>query len=88
MGKLGNIVAETLCFLSMFPCLPTSGKFVAETKFATREAKNVSQQIQKHFCCGNDVSSLPTCFKLFQTRETLFSPIGHVQTILKTVLQT
>ena len=27
LGKLGNIVAETLCFLSVFPCLPTSKNF-------------------------------------------------------------
>ena len=28
---LRNIVAETLCFLSLFPCLSTSGNIVAET---------------------------------------------------------
>ena len=56
LGKLENIVAETLCFLSMFPCVPTSGNIVPETKFASHEEKNASQQIQKHFCCGNNVS--------------------------------
>ena len=38
LGKLGNIVAETLRFPSMFPCLPTWGNIVAETKFASQEA--------------------------------------------------
>ena len=36
LGKLGNIAAETLCFLSIFPCLPTSGNIVGETKFASQ----------------------------------------------------
>ena len=49
LGKLWNIVKET-CFLSMFPCLPTSENIVVETKFASQ---NVSQQIQRHFCCLN-----------------------------------
>ena len=31
--KLGNIVTETLCFPSMFPCLPMSENNVAKTKF-------------------------------------------------------
>ena len=39
LGKLGNIVAETLCFLSMFPCLPTWGNIVEQTKLASEEAK-------------------------------------------------
>jgi hypothetical protein len=50
LGKLGNIVAETFwkhfvwkhfvsMFPQMFPCLPTGGNIVAETKFASREAK-------------------------------------------------
>ena len=39
LGKLGNIVAETFCFLSMFLSLPTRGNIVAETKFASRKAK-------------------------------------------------
>jgi hypothetical protein len=32
----------------MFPCLPTRGNIVAETKFAPLRSKNVSYQIQKH----------------------------------------
>ena len=35
LGKLGNIVAETLCFLTIFHCFPTSGNIAAETKFAS-----------------------------------------------------
>ena len=41
-GKLGNIVAETFVthdVSSKFPCLPTRGNIVAETKFASWEAK-------------------------------------------------
>ena len=37
VSELGNTVAETLCFLSMFSCLPTSENVVAETKFASEE---------------------------------------------------
>ena len=64
-SKLGNIVAETLCFLSMFPCLPTSDNVVAEIKFASQESKIVSQQIRKRFGRGNNVPSLPTCSQMF-----------------------
>ena len=38
LGKLRNTVEET-CFLSMFPCLPTSENIVVETKFTSQEAK-------------------------------------------------
>ena len=39
LGKFENIVAETLCSPSMFPCLSTSGNIVAETTFASQEEK-------------------------------------------------
>jgi hypothetical protein len=37
--RLGNNVAETYCFLSMFFSLPTPVNIVLGTKFASREAK-------------------------------------------------
>ena len=45
----GNIVAETLCFLPMFPCLPTSGNIVAETKFASKEGKMFPNKLKWGF---------------------------------------
>ena len=55
--KLRNIVAETLCFLSMFPCLPTSGNIDAETKltFASKKAKMFPNKFRNIFCCGTNV---------------------------------
>jgi hypothetical protein len=51
LGKLGNIVLETFViparffmFPQMFPCFPTLGNIVAETKFASREAKMFPQK--------------------------------------------
>lgn len=43
----GNII-----FPQMFPCLPTLGNIVAETKFASQE----KHTIQKRFCCRKNVS--------------------------------
>jgi hypothetical protein len=42
LSKLGNIVVETFVILdvsSNVSCFPTRGNIVAETKFASREAK-------------------------------------------------
>ena len=36
--RCGNI-CDSRCFLECFPCLPNRGNIVAETKFASREAK-------------------------------------------------
>ena len=52
----GNIVAETLCFLLMFSCLPTSGNIVTEIKFASQAAKMFPNKFRNIFCCGNNVS--------------------------------
>ena len=48
LAKRGNIAAQTLCFLSMFACLPTTGNIVVE-QCLLPGSKNVSQEIQKHF---------------------------------------
>ena len=40
---------ETLCFLLMFPCLPTSGNTVAETKFTSQKAKMFPKKFRKIF---------------------------------------
>jgi hypothetical protein len=44
----------------MFPCLPTHGNIVAETKFASREANIFPTKFRNipkcDFCCGNIVS--------------------------------
>ena len=64
MGRLGNIVAETFSFLSMFPCLPTPGNIVAETKFASWEAKMFPDKIRNIFVAETMFPSLPTCFQL------------------------
>ena len=76
MGKLGNIVAETLCSLPMFPCLPTSGNIVAKTKFASQEAKMFLKKFRNIFVAETMFPSLPTSFQMFPARETLFSRLG------------
>ena len=41
LGKLGNIVAETLLRMQVFPNLAARETCVAETNFAARKTKNV-----------------------------------------------
>ena len=88
LGKLGNIVAETLCFLSMFPCLPTSGNIVAETKCAPQEVKMFPNKFRNIFVAETMFPSLPTCYRMFPARETLFSRLGMLEQCFKTVVQT
>ena len=51
----GNIVAETLCFLLTWPVCPPWKTLLRKQNLLTRK-QYVSQEIQKHFCCGNNVS--------------------------------
>jgi hypothetical protein len=51
MGKLGNIVAETFVILdvsSNVSMFAHRGNIVAETKFASREAKMFPTKLPKH----------------------------------------
>ena len=75
-GKVGNIVAKTLCFLPMFLCLPTSGNIniVAETKFPSQEAKMFHNKFRNISIAETMFPSLPTCFQMFPTRETYCFP--------------
>ena len=50
LAKLGNIVAETLLRMKMFPNLAARETCVAETNFAAREQKMFLPWSQKHFC--------------------------------------
>ena len=57
-----NIMFPTNVFL-----FPTSGNIVAEAKM------HVAQQIQKHFCCRNNVSQFFHMFSIvFSTRNIVF----------------
>ena len=58
----GQSVAETLCFLSMFPCLPTSGNIVTETRFVSKGAKMFPNKSRNIFVAKTIFPSLPTCF--------------------------
>ena len=50
LAKLGNIVAETLLRMQMFPNLAARETCVAETNFAARKQKMFLPWSQKHFC--------------------------------------
>ena len=50
LAKLGNIVAETLLRMQMFPDLAARETCVAETNFAARKQKMFLPWSQKHFC--------------------------------------
>ena len=76
LGKLGNIVAETLCFLSMFSCLPTLKNIVEETKFVSKEVEMFPKKFRSIFVAKTMFPSLPTSFQVFPAEETLFSLLG------------
>ena len=71
----------------MFPCLPTSGN-VAETKFASQEAKMFSKKLRNIFVAETMFPSLSICFQMFPARETLFSRLGTFKQCFKTIVQT
>ena len=72
----------------MFPCLPTLGNIVAESKFASQEAKMFPNKFRNIFTAEAIFPSLSTCFQMFLTRETLFSRLGMFKQCLKTIMQT
>ena len=72
----------------MFPCLATSGNIVAETIFAFQEAQMFSNKFRNIFVAETMFSSLPTCFQMFPARETLFSRLGMLKKVFKTIVQT
>ena len=62
LAKLGNIVAETLLRMQMFPSLAARESCVGETNFAARKTKNVFAWSQKHFCFPYTNFASETCF--------------------------
>ena len=71
----------------MFPCLPTSGNIVTETKFSSQEAKIFPKKFRNIFVAETMIPSLPICFEVFLARETLFSRLGMLKQCL-TIVQT
>ena len=61
---------------------------VAEKQFASQDAKMFPIKFRNIFVVKTMFSSLPTCFQMFPTRETLFSRLGMFKQCLKTILQT
>ena len=59
LAKLGNIVAETLLRMQMFPNLAARETCVAEINFAVRKQKNVFAWSQKHFCFPDTTLATP-----------------------------
>ena len=74
----------------MFPCLPTSGNIVAETKFASQEAEMFPNRFRNIFVAETMFPSLPTAtgFQMFPTRETLFSRLDIFKQCFKTIVRT
>ena len=50
-------MTEVILRKQMFPRLRPQEAFVAEAKFTSREEKNVSEFVQKHFASSANVSS-------------------------------
>ena len=63
-------------FPMIFPSLPT---LLREQNFASQGNTNVSKQIPKNFCCGNDVPWLAHKFAMFPAREFFFPQVNFLQ---------
>ena len=85
LGKLGNIVAETSPFLSMFLWLSISGNIVAETKLASPRTKVFPNKFRSIFVAETMFPSLPICFQVFPVRKTLFSRLDKLKQCFKTI---
>ena len=59
------------------------GKRCCGNKICFLGSKNVSRQIQKHFCCGNNVSWFAHMFSNVSNTRNIVFPIRHVQTMFK-----
>ena len=86
-GQTRNIVSETLCFLPMFPCLPTLENIVPGTKLASQEAKMFPKKFRNIFVAQTMFPSEPTRFQMFPARETLFSRVNKFKKCFKTIVQ-
>ena len=74
-------------FLLMFPCLPTSENIVAETKFASQEAKVFPKKFRNIFVAKTMFPSFPKCFQMFPARETLFSRLSKSKKCFQIIVQ-
>ena len=68
--KLGNIVAETLLRMQMFPSLAARETCVAETYFAAWKTKNVFACSQNIFASRTQILRPKHMFPSLATRET------------------
>ena len=57
------------------------GKIVAETKFASLEAKMFPRKFRNNFVAKTVFPSFSTCFQMFSTRETLFFRLGMLKVL-------
>ena len=62
LAKQGNIVAETLLRMQMFPSLAARETYVAETNFAARKTKNVFAWSQNIFASRTQILRLKHMF--------------------------
>ena len=69
----------------MFPCLPTSGKIVAETKFAFQEAKMFPKKFRNVFVADTMFPSFPryNVFKCFQREKHCFPDQASLKNVLR-----
>ena len=61
------------------PVCPPRGNIVADTKFASWEAKMYPNKFRNIFVEETLFPILPTCFQMFRARETLFSRLGMLK---------
>ena len=59
-----------------------------ETKFASQEAKMFPNKFRNIFVAETMFRSLPRCFQMFPTRETLFSRLGMLKHCFRIIGQT
>ena len=60
--------------INQFPCLPTWGNIVADTKFVWQEANMSSNKLRNIFVTETMFPGLPTCFQMFLAQKACAFP--------------
>ena len=70
-AKLGNIVAETLLWMQMFPSLAARETYLAETNFAAWKQKMFLPEVKNIFVSRTQILRPPHMFPSLATMKTM-----------------
>ena len=71
-----------------FPFCPLRETLLRKQNLLPTKQKCFPRNSETFFVAKTMFPSLPTCFQMFPTRETLFSRLGMLKQYFKTIVQT